>query len=59
MSHESSSIEIEVYSNGKTHRFFSSPTKVQVYYKLVYILENVEHCEGEPEQADTGISCHW
>ena len=20
---------------------------------------NVEHCGGEPEQADTGISCHW
>ena len=23
------------------------------------LLENVEHCGGEPEQADTGISCHW
>ena len=21
-------------------------------------LEDVEHCRGEPEQADTGISCH-
>ena len=22
------------------------------------LLENVEHCGGEPELADTGISCH-
>ena len=26
---------------------------------ILYLLENVEHCGGEPEQADTGISCHW
>ena len=26
---------------------------------LLLLLENVEHCGGEPEQADTGISCHW
>ena len=23
-----------------------------------YMLENVEHCGGEPEQAATGILCH-
>ena len=23
------------------------------------ILENVEHCGGEPERTDTGILCHW
>ena len=28
-------------------------------WEQIYILENVEHCEGEPEQADTGILCHW
>ena len=38
MSHDSSSIEIEGYSNGKGLRLklVSSPTKVQVYYKLYY-----------------------
>ena len=25
---------------------------------MTKLLENVEHCGGEPEQADTGISCH-
>ena len=24
----------------------------------IHVLENVEHCGGEPEQADTGILCH-
>ena len=24
----------------------------------ILLLENVEHCGGEPELADTGISCH-
>ena len=35
LSHDSSSIEIEVYNNGKAHRLlklFSSSTNVQVYY---------------------------
>ena len=27
------------------------------YYVITFILENVEHCGGEPEQADTGILC--
>ena len=27
-------------------------------YMHVYLLENVEHYGGEPEQADTGILCH-
>ena len=30
MSHDSSFIEIEVYSDGKTHRLLSSSTNVQV-----------------------------
>ena len=41
MSHDSSSIEIEVYSDGKTLRLLKLVFfiyKVQVYYKLVYIL---------------------
>ena len=25
---------------------------------ITIILENVEDCRGEPEQADTGILCH-
>ena len=29
------------------------------YRQAGLTLENVEHCGGEPEQADTGISCHW
>ena len=29
-----------------------------LWYLPVSILENVEHCGGEPEQADTGISYH-
>ena len=36
---------------------------VLIYYLSIgintTILENVEHCGGEPEQADTKISCHW
>ena len=32
--------------------------KVSVYLHQTKLLENVEHCGGEPEQADTGISCH-
>ena len=35
MSHDSSSVKIEVYDNGETHRLLklvSSPTNVQVYY---------------------------
>jgi len=26
---------------------------------IAHLLENVEHCGGEPEQADTGILYHW
>jgi len=28
-------------------------------HTLQILLENVEHCGGEPEWADTGILCHW
>ena len=28
-------------------------------YTINFKLENVEHFGGEPEQADTGISCYW
>ena len=34
----------------------TSPTLV---CSIVILLENVEHCGVEPEQADTGILCHW
>ena len=25
----------------------------------IKLLENVQHCGGEPEQTDAGILCHW
>ena len=34
--------------------------KVRLFWHaiVVFWLENVEHCGGESEQADTGILCH-
>ena len=29
-----------------------------MYVDHYFLLENVEHCGGEPELADAGISCH-
>ena len=31
---------------------------VQTFVVSLILLKNVEHCGGEPEQVDTGISCH-
>ena len=42
---------------------FCGDVCVLIYYLSIgintTILENVEHCGGEPKQADTRISCHW
>ena len=34
------------------------PLKVGISLLGRWKLENVEHCGGEPEQADPGILCH-
>ena len=44
------------YSISKFQHIRSHPHKAFITHA---ILENVEHCGGEPEQADTGILCHW
>ena len=37
----------------------ADPLNVNIMITYVSILENVEHCGGEPEQADMGRLCHW
>ena len=34
------------------------PRALHAVYRFPTKLENVEHCGGKPEQADTGILCH-
>ena len=49
--------DTQTHTHTQTHRP-STVTLAAHAHRGLIILENVEHCGGEPEQAGTGILCH-
>ena len=51
---------LKLFATFQTGRLYSSLPEPPFYcvWPFSWLLENVEHCGGEPEQAGTGILCH-